>query len=135
MRQIQFEILTEKFYQKNLTLCFNKCVMLLFLVDNMLVTLLLIICSGLFVITGSSISVLPSSEVWEGDQLVIKCTVESEDGVIWVREPFSDEEEIVVRELIAHHEHVLVEDQRYKVESGTENGAVISVLKVRKSVK
>ena len=101
----------------------------------MIVTLLLIICSGLLVITGSSISVLPSSEVWEGDQLVIKCTVESEVGVIWVREPFSDEEEIVVRELIAHDEHVLVEDQRYKVESGTENGAAISILKVGKSIE
>ena len=64
----------------------------------------------------------------------MKCTVESEVGVIWVREPFSDEEEIVVRELIAHHEHVLVEDQRYKVESGKENGATISILKVGKSV-
>ena len=80
-------------------------------------------------VSGLSIVVLPRSEVWSGDQLIIKCKVKSEVGVIWVREPFSDEEEIVEKELIAHDEHVLVEDTRFKVENEKQQEFTISTLK------
>ena len=72
----------------------------------------------------------PSSEVWEGAQLTIECEVESKVGVIWVREAFSDEDEMEGKELIAHGEQVLIDDERIEMEVETNKDTSISRLKV-----
>ena len=58
-----------------------------------------------------SISVFPSVEVWEGDNITIECEAGGEVGVIWVREQFSGE-----KELLAHDQQVLIDDKRVQVE-------------------
>ena len=72
---------------------------------------LIVILDMLYSSTSLSISVFPSSEVWEGDDITMECKTEGEVGVIWVREQFSGE-----RELLAHDEQVLIDDERVQVE-------------------
>ena len=73
----------------------------------------------------------PSSEVWEGAQLTLECEDKSKVGVIWVREAFSDEDEMEGKELIAHGEQVFVDDERIEMEVETNKDTSISRLKVR----
>jgi hypothetical protein len=61
--------------------------------------------------TSLSISVFPSTEVWEGGNINMECKAQGEVGVIWVREQFSGE-----KELLAHDQQVLVDDERVHIE-------------------
>ena len=58
-----------------------------------------------------SISVFPSVDVWEGGNITIECEARGEVGVIWVREQFSGE-----KELLAHDQQVLIDNKRVQVE-------------------
>ena len=55
------------------------------------------------------LTVLPSSDVWEGDMVTMECGGEGEDGVIWTRERVGEEE------LIAHDGYLLINDARIQV--------------------
>ena len=72
---------------------------------------LIVILDMLYSSTSLSISVFPSVEVWEGDNITIECEAGGEVGVIWVREQFSGE-----KELLAHDQQVLIDDERVQVE-------------------
>jgi hypothetical protein len=72
---------------------------------------LIVILDMLHSSTSLSISVFPSTEVWEGDNIRLECGAEGEVGFIWVREQFSGE-----RELLAHDQKVLIDDERVHVE-------------------
>ena len=71
--------------------------------------------------TSLSISVFPSTEVWDGDNISMECEAGGEVGVIWVREQFSGE-----KELLAHDQQVLVDDRRVQVEKEMKQNCTVS---------
>ena len=77
---------------------------------------LIVILDMLYSSTSLSISVFPSTEVWEGDNITLECQAEGGVEVIWVREQFSEDEDKDEKELLAHDEHILVDDKRVQVE-------------------
>ena len=76
-------------------------------------------------------TVLPSREVWEGDMVTVECRIDGEEGVIWVREPFHEGNVRVEKELIAHDEHILLDDTRLQVEKEVGDDLTCSTLKAR----
>ena len=53
------------------------------------------------------------------------------EGVIWVREPFNEGDIQVEKELIAHDEHILLDDTRLQVEKKISDDSTCSTLKAR----
>ena len=78
------------------------------------------------------IKVMPSREVWEGGTVTIQCSRKGVgEPVIWVRQPFTGESGWEgERELLAHDDLVLIDDNRYKVEKENIKDSTISKIQV-----
>ena len=85
-------------------------------------SVLLLLCM-LHITSAVLLTVLPSSEVWEGDMVTMECGGEGEEGVIWTRERVGE------KELIAHHGQLLIDDVRIQVGKEERNNFTFSSLK------
>ena len=74
---------------------------------------------------------MPSTEVWEGGTVTIQCSRKGVgEPVIWVRQPFTWESQGEERELVAHDDLVLIDDNRYEVEKEKLKDSMISKIQV-----
>ena len=97
----------------------------------MLLPAVLVLLEVLQIVGGMLVTVLPSREVWEGDMVTMECRTEGVEGVIWVRERFNEGDVLVEKELIAHDEHILLDDTRLQVEKEIIDDSTCSTLKAR----
>ena len=96
----------------------------------MYLLVLLLLLDILYSTNSLSISVFPSAEVWEGGNITMECQAEGEVGVIWVREQFSEDENVGEKDLLAHDEQILIDDERVKVEKGIKQNHTFSRIRV-----
>ena len=85
---------------------------------------------------GVLLTVLPGTELWVGDTLTMQCHSRGAKGVIWAREHYRQEEEMIApdehkKELIAHDAQILLDDARIHVETGIQDSYTVSTLQVR----
>ena len=88
---------------------------------------LLIIISPCGIIAQGGISVTPGREVWEGDNITLQCSHQDEGEVIWVREPL-DHHGDNEKEVVAHGELILLNDERLGVKKDTQDKTFVSSL-------
>ena len=85
-------------------------------------SVLLLLCM-LHITSAVLLTVLPSSEVWEGDMVTMECGGEGEEGVIRTRERVGEEELIAIGGII------FIDDARIQVGKEERNNLTFSSLK------